>query len=307
MAAAAGALGAEAVLLLGDNFYTHGVETSTSSRFRDTFEAVYPPSLFRQLPFYVVAGNHDHRGNVQAQIDYHGSPRWHFPALYYTLRWNFTSSSGAARAAEIVMIDTVSLAGLCLAEEEYPGCPLEFAAGAEEDAGEEQWAWLAQQIDASTADFLWVAGHYPIYSAGSDGTTAVLVQRLLPMLRQAEAHYISGHDHMLEHIESDGVNMFVTGPGRECCYDATHNDTVPAGDIKFMISGPNGQGPSVGPKPESDMLSGFSSLQFDDAVATTFYKEDGTVLYRAPPIPARSARARSRQPGPFKEEEEARQ
>ena len=90
MAAAAGALGAEAVLLLGDNFYTHGVETNTSSRFRDTFEAVYPPSLFRQLPFYVVAGNHDHRGNVQAQIDYHGSPRWHFPALYYTLRWNFT-------------------------------------------------------------------------------------------------------------------------------------------------------------------------------------------------------------------------
>ena len=287
MAATADVLGAEAVLLLGDNFYTHGVSTNTSSRFQDTFEAVYPPSAFKQLPFYVVAGNHDHRGNVQAQIDYHGSPRWHFPTLYYTLSWSFTSSSGADRTVDVIMIDTVSLAGLCLAEEEYPGCPLEFADGA--DGNEDQWAWLAQQLNASTADFLWIAGHYPIYSVGNDGTTTVLVQRLLPLLRLAEGHYISGHDHMLEHIESDGVNMFVTGPGRECCYDATHNDTVPADDIKYMISGPNGQGPSVGQKPTTDMLSGFSSLEFDDEVATTFYKEDGTVLYRAPPIPPRSA------------------
>jgi hypothetical protein len=51
-------INAAGVLLLGDNFYTEGVQNSSSARFKDTFEQVYPPSTFGQLPFYVVAGNH---------------------------------------------------------------------------------------------------------------------------------------------------------------------------------------------------------------------------------------------------------
>ena len=56
--------GAEAILLLGDNFYTHGVSSSTSSRFNETFEQVYDVQHFGKLPFYVVAGNHDHYGKL---------------------------------------------------------------------------------------------------------------------------------------------------------------------------------------------------------------------------------------------------
>ena len=122
----------------------------------------------------------DHRGNVQAQIDYHGSARWHFPTLFYPLHFNFTSSSGVARTVHLIMIDTVSLAGSC--EVDYAGCPL--LDPADPDAADDQWAWLEDQLAKSSADFLWVGGHYPIYSAGSDGTTAVLVQRLLPLLKQ---------------------------------------------------------------------------------------------------------------------------
>ena len=274
-------IGAQGILLLGDNFYLHGVESNTSVRFQETFEDVYPVEAFKNLPFYVIAGNHDHRGNVQAQIDYHGSARWHFPHLYYKLPFKFTSSTGVPRTVDFVLIDTVDLCGIC--EEEYVGCPL---VGAAED--EVQWTWLEQQLQTSTADFLWVGGHYPIYSAGGDGTTPLLVQRLLPMLKKYGAHYISGHDHMHEHLVHEGVNMVVTGPGRMCCYNTTHFDTVPAGAIKFMVEGPSGHGPKSNLPQNDTMLSGFSSLQFDDTVTMTMYKEDGETLYTAPPIAARS-------------------
>ncbi len=37
----------------------------------------------------------------------------------------------------------------------------------------------------------------------------------------------------------------------------------------------------MGPKPATAMLSGFSTLAFDDAVGLTMFKEDGTPLYTA--------------------------
>jgi tartrate-resistant acid phosphatase type 5 len=149
MAKVSDEIGAQGVLLLGDNVYSRGVETNTSKRFQETFEEFYPVEAFKSLPFFVIAGNHDHAGNVQAQINYHGSPRWHFPELYYTLPFQFTSSSGVARTVDLIMIDTVDLCSLC--EEEYVGCPLLGAA--EDDA---QWLWLENELEASTADFLWV-------------------------------------------------------------------------------------------------------------------------------------------------------
>ena len=283
MAKVSDEIGAQGVLLLGDNVYSRGVETNTSKRFQETFEEVYPVEAFKSLPFFVIAGNHDHAGNVQAQIDYHGSPRWHFPELYYTLPFQFTSSTGVARTVDLIMIDTVDLCGLC--EEEYVGCPL---VGAAED--DVQWQWLEKELEASTADFLWVGGHYPIYSAGGDGTTPLLVQKLLPLLKKHGAHYISGHDHMHEHLLSEGVNMVVTGPGRMCCYNTTNFHTVPAGAIKYMVEGPNGHGPKSNLPKNTTMISGFSSLQFDDVVTMTLYKESGEALYRAPPIPPRGGK-----------------
>ena len=68
-------------MLVGDNFYESGIHGSEySSRFRDTFENAFPASHKElNIPFYAVAGNHDHGGNVTAQIEYSKhSSRWNF-------------------------------------------------------------------------------------------------------------------------------------------------------------------------------------------------------------------------------------
>ena len=54
MATVAKDLNANGSLLLGDNFYRHGVRSNESSRFQSTFEAVYTQALFPDLPFYVI-------------------------------------------------------------------------------------------------------------------------------------------------------------------------------------------------------------------------------------------------------------
>ena len=91
-------------LALGDNFYTQGVQSVEDTRFQYTFEHVFTAeSLQSPFEFRIIAGNHDHNGNVTAQIDYSSiSTRWNYPSLYYT----FTEGD-----VQFVMIDTVVLSG----------------------------------------------------------------------------------------------------------------------------------------------------------------------------------------------------
>jgi len=284
MASVAKALSSSAVLLLGDNFYESGVVDKSSPRFQQTFEDVYRTDLFSSLPFLVVAGNHDHRGNVSAQTCYMDTgSRWHFPDLFYTSSYNYTSKAGHPRQVSFIMIDTVSLAGI--SDDDCRGCALPGPLDAEQAS--KQWMWVEEQLKQSSADFLFVVGHYPIYSAGDDGTTKVLVTKLLPLLSKYGAHYLSGHDHMLEHLSTDGVEMYLAGAGRECCYGTGHIHTVPDGVLKYMISGDDGQGHGVGPRPSQAVKGGFASLQFDETASVSYYDELGTKLYDAPLVQPR--------------------
>ena len=66
-----------------------------------------------QIPFYAVAGNHDWRGNVSAQIAYSGvSERWNYPDYNYNFKESFAGDDGAVYELEVIMIDTIILAGL---------------------------------------------------------------------------------------------------------------------------------------------------------------------------------------------------
>eukprot|EP00439_Symbiodinium_sp_Y106_P054354 s3036_g7.t1 len=87
---------------------------------------------------------------------------------------------------------------------------------------------------------------------------------------------------MLEHIVTNGVEMFVSGMGRECCYGTQMIHTVPEGAIRYLISGHHGKGPGIGPKPKDSVHGGFASFRFeDDAVEVSFHDQKGDQLYSA--------------------------
>mmetsp|Transcript_83374 Transcript_83374/g.269785 ORF Transcript_83374/g.269785 Transcript_83374/m.269785 type:complete len:354 (-) Transcript_83374:680-1741(-) len=298
MAKVAKSLRVDSVFMLGDNFYNSGVKTCSSPRFDETFESVYgAQAALSNLQFHIIAGNHDHRGSVEAQLAYNGSARWHFPSEYYKLSKAWKTSSGESRSLDILFVDTVELVGN--SDGEFAHRHGHELAGPEDKArADVQWTWLEQGLSSSTADFLWVAGHFPIYSAGDDGTTDLLVRQMLPLLKKYGAHYISGHDHMFEHLETEGVQMFLAGAGMECCYDDSHMDTVPDGVLKFLVSGDQGTGKSIGHRDfKGDIDGGFASLQFsDEDVQVSFHVQDGSILHSAAPVSMRSQALHGEQP-----------
>lgn len=90
------------------------VGNEDSHRFTDTWDQVYSGN-YLQIPWFVVAGNHDHIGNVTAQISYSAlNDRWNFPALYYSKTFITHDMS-----LQVIFIDTVDLAGILALDNVY--------------------------------------------------------------------------------------------------------------------------------------------------------------------------------------------
>jgi len=98
------------VLLVGDNFYQHGLWPDVhSKRFQTTFEDVFTAASLRNISFYVLPGNHDYEGNISAEIAYSQmSKRWVFPDRYYPLHFKVP---GTDYTLDIIMTDTIQLSG----------------------------------------------------------------------------------------------------------------------------------------------------------------------------------------------------
>ncbi|KAH0628711.1 hypothetical protein JD844_010146 [Phrynosoma platyrhinos] len=140
-------LGADFILSLGDNFYYSGVNDVYDKRFQETFESVFQAPSLRKVPWYVVAGNHDHSGNVSAQIAYTKiSKRWHFPKYYYKLRFKVPGSNASVA---ILMIDTVTICGNSDDfQNEQPLRPRDV------NMARSQLSWLRKQMANSQDDYL---------------------------------------------------------------------------------------------------------------------------------------------------------
>lgn len=275
MATVAQQLAPAAVLSAGDNFYDGGIVGAADSpaalhRFNTTWAAVYDaPAL--AVPWYVVAGNHDWMGNVSAEVAASAlHPRWHMDALYYTFTLTVPSSQ---ELVQLVMIDTESLVGGDAGQ--VDSAPPGIAQPAIDEA---QWTWLEGTLAGSTADWLVVVGHFPVYSAGENGPTPLLVSRLLPLMEAAGvALYINGHDHQLEHIspvptaagKPGVVDMIVVGAGAKFNESTAHAADVPSGALKFQY----GAGP------------GFASVVINragwlpPALTVSFWNSGGSLMY----------------------------
>lgn len=280
MAQKAEEIGARFVLALGDNFYSHGIESDANdARFQQTFEDVYTEDSL-DVPWFVVGGNHDWAGNVSAQIAYtEKSERWTFPDYWYSVEEEFTEPDGTARTFELLMIDTVIGVGQVTDHDDpraqVSGVPFD------RDLADQQAQWLATKLAKSDADYLWVGGHYPVWSACSHGPTNQLVADLAPVLQQFGANYMSGHDHCEEYISDAGVEYILTGNGDNCCYDATNLDKIPTDSLKYITSATMNS--------TEGMTGGFTSWYFDsEGMRVQFHDQDAAVLYETPTFKPRS-------------------
>lgn len=295
LALAATSLDAQFVLALGDNAYALGfcnnntlapynntcparfdprAGTVDDTRFLTTFEEVYTAPALRDLPWYVIAGNQDALGNVSASIAYtNRSSRWRHP--YYFHKVSSPLWAGSELTLDVLMIDVT----LCYGIEIDPWHTRMCA---------EQAAWLDTELAASTAAFLWVAGHYPIWSACSHGNTQWAVDTILPRLRAGRATgYMSGHDHCGEFIDTraeDGLVFVVSGMGDGCCYSAPNVANVPPHSLTFLLA--EGYNPT-------NTTGGFASFQIERATEPTLrvaiHGDDGGVLFVSSPIAQRVA------------------
>lgn len=183
------------VLLLGDNFYPEGVASLDDPQWEEAFEAIYDAPALRQVPFYVVLGNHDHKGSVQAQVDYsQRSARWRLPARHYA----FEEVLADGTRVGFFMLDTQVM---------LPGSA----------EGEAQRTWLAEALAQSEADWKVVCGHHPIYSSKltREGYRTHLGPFLEDTLVAGDVDlYLAGHDHVLE-LSQDlrGVRHVISGAG----------------------------------------------------------------------------------------------
>ena len=192
------------VISTGDNFYDNGLPSVTSERWRKSYEDIYTgPAL--QVPWYVVLGNHDYRGNPQAQIDYtKRSKRWRMPARYFTR----TERLPGGGKVDLFFLDTNVFI------ESYRRDKKKYADVAEQSP-EAQLNWLDQSLSRSRAEWRVVVGHHPVFSEGaSHGDTPVLVEKLKPLLERHRVHlYLNGHDHDLQHIVVSGIDYVTSGAG----------------------------------------------------------------------------------------------
>ncbi|XVF50399.1 hypothetical protein PTKIN_Ptkin04bG0096900 [Pterospermum kingtungense] len=160
------------VVSTGDNFYEKGLAGPYDPQFKDSFTKIYTNSLQKQ--WYSVLGNHDYRGDVQAQLS---------PILRrIDGRWLcLPSFIVKTEIAEFFFIDTTP-----------------FVDDYFENPKLQKFDWrgvisrnkylrrllkdLRLALRKSVANWKIVIGHHPIRSIRHHGETKELIRHLLPIL-----------------------------------------------------------------------------------------------------------------------------
>lgn len=200
-------LDADFIVTTGDNFYDNGIASVDDPYWQTSFEDVYyQPHLF--VDWYATLGNHDYRGNWQAQIDYTNvSRRWNMPAPYYTKYVDLNEH----KQLLLVFLDTSPLNPDYDQEPKY--------ARARAQGQQAQLDWLEDVLKNQTAQWVVVIGHHPLYSSGKRyGKNTAIRKVLEPVLEKYKVDaYIAGHEHDLQHNQAadKSVAHFVSGGGSE--------------------------------------------------------------------------------------------
>lgn len=229
---------AEFIVSVGDNFYPNGVQSTQDYHWISSYESIYTdPSLYTD--WYVALGNHDYRGNVQAQIDYSNiSRRWHMPDRYYSKTFEIEDG----KKLLMVVMDTNPYI------DSYHKDPEKYDGIKEQDTLA-QTKWLENTLNTTDDSIKWkvVVGHHPLYSGGkrkNDKSTLLFENKFADIfdLYKVDA-YICGHEHDLQIIkpESRYTTQFLSGAASEVRTSGKREGTIFAatepGFMTFSILG----------------------------------------------------------------------
>ncbi|EEF34862.1 Tartrate-resistant acid phosphatase type 5 precursor, putative [Ricinus communis] len=244
------------IISTGDNFYDNGLTGIDDPAFYESFTGIYTaPSLQKQ--WYNVLGNHDYRGDVEAQL----SPVLReMDSKWLCLRSFIVNSE----IAEFFFIDTTPFVDKYFVEKEhnYDWRGLlpdrqSYLSNILKD--------LELALKESTAQWKIVVGHHTIRSAGHHGSTQELNSLILPILMENNVDlYINGHDHCLEQISSNESPLqFLTSGGGSKAWRGDVDWWNPM-EMKFYYDG-----------------QGFMSVHITQTqVDVVFYDAFGKVLHK---------------------------
>lgn len=201
----------EFVISVGDNFYPNGVQSTTDHQWIASFENIYT-NISLNNNWYVALGNHDYRGNIQAQLDYSKiSRRWQMPDTYYKETFELEDGS---KMLMVVMdtnpfIDSYHEKG----GEMYQNIIVQDTTA--------QRKWLTETLGNSNAKWKIVVGHHPLYSGGkrkNSEDTKGFEKKFADYFDKYKVDaYLCGHEHDLQVIKPKGryTTQFLSGAGSE--------------------------------------------------------------------------------------------
>ncbi|RZC14191.1 Purple acid phosphatase 3 isoform B [Glycine soja] len=219
MGRVAAKLNIDFVISTGDNFYDDGLTGIDDPAFEISFSKIYTAKSL-QKQWYSVLGNHDYRGDVEAQLNpilQKIDPRWICQRSFIV----------DTEIAEFFFIDSTPFV------DKYFLKPKDHKYDWRGVLPREKYlSKLLKDLEIalkdSTAKWKIVVGHHPVRSIGHHGDTKELIRQLLPILEVIHLGqyifycilykkilviklnlqennvdmYINGHDHCLEHISS---------------------------------------------------------------------------------------------------------
>jgi tartrate-resistant acid phosphatase type 5 len=191
------------IISAGDNFQVVGVRSVQDPLWMLNFESVFSdPAL--ECDWYVALGNHDYKGEVQAEIDYSKiSRRWNMPSRYFAVHKRINDTT----AVDFYIIDTSPFQTAYYKTDEHHVLGQDTA---------KQMRWIDSCLTNSKSRWKIVVGHHPVYSSGSahGKETGDMEARFARFFEDKGVDaYFCGHDHDFEYLKPQGgrVNYFVCG------------------------------------------------------------------------------------------------
>ncbi|KAL5748724.1 hypothetical protein ACOSQ2_026021 [Xanthoceras sorbifolium] len=245
------------VVSTGDNFYDDGLRSTNDPFFEDSFTKIYTANSL-QKQWYSVLGNHDYRGDVEAQL----SPMLRLMDPRWLCLRSFIVNT---ETADLFFVDTTPFVDKYFLKPKKHNYDWRgviprnnYLTNLLKD--------LESALMSSVATWKIVIGHHAIRSIGHHGDTKELIHHILPILEANNVDvYINGHDHCLQHISSSTspIQFLTSGGGSKAWRGVIDDDKHTKNDSKFYYDG-----------------QGFMSVELKQADANIiFYDVFGKVLH----------------------------